>query len=107
MTADCPFPATATFVQKKLGARAGRRAFDLSAACAGFLYGLSIADASSAPGSSSACWSSGVEVLSRIVDWTDRNTCVLFGDGAGAVLLTADEGGGAGCCRPTSTPTAR
>ena len=88
VTGDCPFPATATFVQKKLGARPGGCAFDLSAACAGFLYGLSIADAFIRAGQFKHVLVVGVEVLSRIVDWTDRTTCVLFGDGAGAVLMT-------------------
>jgi 3-oxoacyl-[acyl-carrier-protein] synthase III len=93
VTGDCPFPATATFVQKKLGARPGGCAFDLSAACAGFLYGLSIADSFIRAGQFKNVLVVGVEVLSRIVDWTDRGTCVLFGDGAGAVLMTADPGG--------------
>ena len=93
VTGDCPFPATATFVQKKMGARAGGCAFDLSAACAGFLYGISIADNFIRARQFKYVLIVGVEVLSRIVDWTDRTTCVLFGDGAGAVLMTADEGG--------------
>jgi len=93
VTGDCPFPSTATFVQKKLGARPGGCAFDLSAACAGFLYGLSIADSFIRAGQFKNVLVVGVEVLSRIVDWTERGTCVLFGDGAGAVLMTADAGG--------------
>jgi len=93
VTGDCPFPATATFVQKKMGARLGGCAFDLSAACAGFLYGMSIADGFIRTGQFKYVLVVGVEVLSRIVDWTDRATCVLFGDGAGAVLMTADAGG--------------
>jgi len=93
VTGDCPFPATATFVQKKLGARNAGCAFDLSAACAGFLYGMSIADGFIRLGQYRHVLVIGVEVLSRIVDWTDRSTCVLFGDGAGAVLMTADLGG--------------
>ena len=80
-------------MQKKLGARPGGCAFDLSAACAGFLYGLSIADGFIRSGQFKNVLVVGVEVLSRIVDWTDRGTCVLFGDGAGAVLMTADAGG--------------
>ncbi len=91
VTGDCPFPATATFVQKKLGAPAGSCAFDLSAACAGFLYGMSIADAFIRVGQFKNVLVIGVEVLSRIVDWTDRSTCVLFGDAAGAVLMTAGD----------------
>jgi 3-oxoacyl-[acyl-carrier-protein] synthase-3 len=93
VTGDCPFPATATFVQKKLGAAPGGCAFDLSAACAGFLYGISIADAFIRTGQFKRILVIGVEVLSRIVDWTDRSTCVLFGDGAGAVLLAPDDSG--------------
>jgi 3-oxoacyl-[acyl-carrier-protein] synthase-3 len=93
VTGDCPFPSTATFIQKKLGAMAGGCAFDLSAACAGFLYGLSIGDGFVRRGQFKRVLVIGVEILSRIVDWTDRGTCVLFGDGAGAVLLTADESG--------------
>jgi 3-oxoacyl-[acyl-carrier-protein] synthase-3 len=93
VTGDCPFPATATFVQKKMGAKPGGCAFDLSAACAGFLYGLSIADGFIRGGQFKNVLVIGVEVLSRIVDWTDRSTCVLFGDGAGAVLMTADPEG--------------
>jgi 3-oxoacyl-[acyl-carrier-protein] synthase III len=91
VTGDCPFPATATFVQKKLGAPAGGCAFDLSAACAGFLYGVSIADAFIRIGQFKNVLVIGVEVLSRIIDWTDRSTCVLFGDAAGAVLMTAGD----------------
>ena len=91
VTGDCPFPATATFVQKKLGAAAGGCAFDLSAACAGFLYGVSIADAFIRAGQFKNVLVVGVEVLSRIIDWTDRATCVLFGDAAGAVLMTAGD----------------
>jgi 3-oxoacyl-[acyl-carrier-protein] synthase-3 len=91
VTGDCPFPATATFVQKKLGAASGGCAFDLSAACAGFLYGISIADAFIRAGQFKNVLVIGVEVLSRIIDWTDRSTCVLFGDAAGAVLMTAGD----------------
>lgn len=92
VTGDCPFPATATFVQKKLGAASGGCAFDLSAACAGFLYGVSIGDAFIRAGQFKRVLVVGVEVLSRIVDWTDRSTCVLFGDAAGAVLLVPSDG---------------
>jgi 3-oxoacyl-[acyl-carrier-protein] synthase-3 len=91
VTGDCPFPSTATFIQKKLGAMPGGCAFDLSAACAGFIYGLSIGDAFIRSGQFKRVLVIGVEVLSRIVDWTDRGTCVLFGDGAGAVLLAPHE----------------
>jgi 3-oxoacyl-[acyl-carrier-protein] synthase III len=90
VTGDCPFPATAVFVQKKLGAIPGGCAFDLSAACAGFLYGLALGDNFIRRGQFRRVLVIGVEVLSRIVDWQDRSTCVLFGDGAGAVLLGAE-----------------
>ena len=96
VTPDCPFPSTATFVQRKLGAAAGGCAFDLSAACAGFIYGLSIGDAFIRRGQFKRVLVIGVEVLSRIIDWTDRSTCVLFGDGAGAVLLAPDDAPGRG-----------
>lgn len=92
VTGDCPFPATATFVQKKLGAAPNGCAFDLSAACAGFLYGVSIGDAFIKAGQFKRVLVVGVEVLSRIIDWTDRSTCVLFGDAAGAVLLGPGDG---------------
>jgi 3-oxoacyl-[acyl-carrier-protein] synthase-3 len=96
VTGDCPFPSTATFIQKKLGAMSGGCAFDLSAACAGFLYGLSIGDAFVRRGQFKRVLVVGVEVLSRIVDWSDRTTCVLFGDAAGAVLLGPDDRPGRG-----------
>jgi 3-oxoacyl-[acyl-carrier-protein] synthase-3 len=85
---DYPFPATACLVQDALGAtRAG--AFDLSAACSGFIYGLSLASGFIRSGSANHALIIGSETLSRMMDWTDRNTCVLFGDGAGAVVLSA------------------
>lgn len=90
VTPDHPFPACATLVQAKLGARPGGAAFDLSAACAGFIYGLSVGDAFISRGMFKRVLVIGVEVLSRIVDWKDRNTCVLFGDGAGAVVLAPE-----------------
>lgn len=84
------FPATASIVQDALGAnRAG--AFDLSAACSGFVYGLSMARGHILAGDAEYVLVIGSETLSRIVDWTDRNTCVLFGDGAGAVLVAASD----------------
>jgi len=85
---DMPMPAVAVTVQQKIGAGACA-AFDLSAACAGFIYGMSVADAFIRMGQFKRVLVIGVEILSRIIDWTDRNTCVLFGDGAGAALLTA------------------
>jgi 3-oxoacyl-[acyl-carrier-protein] synthase III len=93
VTPDMPFPSCATSVQRKMGAPAGIPAFDLSAACAGFLYGLTVADGFVARGLYRRILVVGVEVLSRIIDWTDRNTCVLFGDGAGAVVVTAESVG--------------
>lgn len=86
ITPDMPMPATAVFVQKKLGA-GNCPAFDLSAACAGFVFGLSIADQFIRSGALRNVLVIGVEMLSKVVDWTDRTTCVLFGDGAGAVVL--------------------
>lgn len=93
-TAENVFPSTATQVQDYLGAsRAG--AFDLAAACSGFVYGLSMAADSIAAGTVSNALVVGSEVLSRVTDWSDRATCILFGDGAGAVLLAAsDQPGG-------------
>lgn len=84
------FPSTASIVQDALGAvNAG--AFDLSAACSGFVYGLSMARGHILAGDAEYVLVVGAETLSRIVDWTDRNTCVLFGDGAGAVLVAASQ----------------
>lgn len=86
VTPDAPMPATAVFVQQKLGAPVCP-AFDLSAACAGFVFGVSIADQFIRTGAMKHVLVVGVELLSRVVDWTDRTTCVLFGDGAGAFVL--------------------
>lgn len=91
VTPDFPFPATACIVQQNLGA-VKAAAFDISAACSGFLYGLSVADNFIKTGFAKKALVIGAEVLSRIVDWSDRNTCVLFGDGSGAVVLEASEG---------------
>jgi len=91
VTPDYPFPATACIVQKELGAHKAA-AFDLSAACSGFLYGLSIASTHIRAGVARKALVIGAEVLSRVVDWTDRNTCILFGDGAGAAVVEACEG---------------
>jgi 3-oxoacyl-[acyl-carrier-protein] synthase-3 len=85
---DYPFPATACLVQDALGAvHAG--AFDLGAACSGFIYALSVATGFIRSGNADHVLVIGSETLSRMMDWTDRNTCVLFGDGAGAVVLSA------------------
>jgi 3-oxoacyl-[acyl-carrier-protein] synthase-3 len=93
-TPDQAFPATAVRVQAELGARGF--GFDLSAACSGFVYALSVADAMIRVGQARTALVIGSEVYSRILDWRDRGTCVLFGDGAGAVLLRAGEGDGTG-----------
>jgi 3-oxoacyl-[acyl-carrier-protein] synthase-3 len=86
VTPDMPMPATAVYVQQKLGA--GQcPAFDLSAACAGFIFGLSIADQFIRTEQMKNVLVIGVELLSRVIDWEDRTTCVLFGDGAGAVVV--------------------
>jgi 3-oxoacyl-[acyl-carrier-protein] synthase-3 len=87
---DMPFPATATVIQNAIGAR-GAAAFDVSAACAGFIFALSIAERFIEAGASRKALVVGGEVLTKYLDWTDRATCVLFGDGAGAVLLEAQE----------------
>jgi 3-oxoacyl-[acyl-carrier-protein] synthase III len=92
-TPDQAFPATALRVQQALGVRRGF-GFDLSAACAGFIYALSIADGMIRSGQARGILVIGSEVYSRILNWQDRGTCVLFGDGAGAVFLRAGEGGG-------------
>ncbi len=88
-TPDQAFPATALKVQAALGI--GGFGFDISAACSGFVYGLSVADAMIRAGQVRGVLVIGSEVYSRILDWTDRTTCVLFGDGAGAVFLRAGE----------------
>ncbi len=86
ITPDYPFPATAALLQRRLGAtKAG--AFDLEAACSGFVYGIATGSNFIATGAYKKVLVIGAEVLSRILDWEDRNTCVLFGDGAAAVVL--------------------
>ncbi len=92
-TPDETFPATATRVQAELGMTRGA-AFDVQAVCAGFVYGLSVADSLIKNGLASTALVIGAETFSRILDWEDRGTCVLFGDGAGAVVLRAEEGMG-------------
>jgi len=86
ITPDMPFPATACLVQHKLGAKCAA-AFDLEAACSGFIYGLEVAQQFIMSHTYDTVLVIGAEKLSSIVDWTDRNTCVLFGDGAGAAIL--------------------
>lgn len=93
VTPDYAFPSTACLVQDALGAEKAA-AFDLSAGCSGFVYGLSVAADMLMAGSYRYALVIGAETLSRITDWTDRNTCVLFGDGAGAVVLQASDAPG-------------
>ncbi|MBL1320909.1 MAG: ketoacyl-ACP synthase III [Methylophaga sp.] len=88
------FPSTASLVQDKLNIRTGCPAFDIQAVCTGFVYALTVADKFIKSGSVKNALVIGAEAMSRIVDWTDRNTCVLFGDGAGAVILQASEEAG-------------
>jgi len=89
-TPDMQFPATATMVQHKLGI-GGCPAFDVQAVCAGFMYAISTANAYIKSGMSKKALVIGAEIFSRIMDWNDRTTCVLFGDGAGAVVLGASD----------------
>ncbi len=91
-TPDQTFPATATKVQHRLGMTNGA-AFDLQAVCSGFVYGLAVADNFIRAGQAKTVMLIGAETFSRILDWEDRTTCVLFGDGAGAVVLRAAENG--------------
>lgn len=95
ISGDTPLPACAVHVQQKLGADE-IPSFDISAACAGFVYGITIADQFIATGAANCVLVIGVELLSRILNWQDRTTCVLFGDGAGAVVLgpAKDDGRG-------------
>lgn len=86
VTGDMPFPSTACILQHKLNAK-NAAAFDINAACSGFLYGLHIADSFIRSGINKRVLIVGTEVLSKITDWEDRATCVLFGDGAGAVIV--------------------
>ncbi len=89
LTPDMGFPASACLLQARLGANRAY-AFDISAACSGFLYGLEIASSMLSSGRAKTVLLVGAEKLSQIVDWTDRATCVLFGDGAGAVVLSSE-----------------
>ncbi|TAN41438.1 MAG: ketoacyl-ACP synthase III [Nitrospirae bacterium] len=86
VTGDMPFPSTACLLQAKLGAK-NAAAFDLGAACSGFIYGLHVASGMIRSGMHQRVLVVGAEVLSRFTDWQDRSTCILFGDGAGAVIL--------------------
>ena len=89
-TPDRVFPSTACLLQQRLDIH-GCAAFDVQAVCTGFVYGLGVANQFFKAGTSKCALVVGAETLSRILDWSDRNTCVLFGDGAGAVVLQADE----------------
>ncbi|MEL6364577.1 MAG: beta-ketoacyl-ACP synthase III [Pseudomonadota bacterium] len=93
-TPDLSFPSTAAIVQGRLGIRGGA-AYDVAAACSGFVYALSVADLHLAAGKAERALVIGAETFSRILDWEDRGTCVLFGDGAGAFILGAEEQAGA------------
>lgn len=90
VTPDMPFPSTACLLQEKLGAK-NAAAFDINAVCSGYLYGLSVADAYIRSGKARRVLLVGTEVLSKFIDWEDRTTCVLFGDGAGATVLVPTE----------------
>jgi 3-oxoacyl-[acyl-carrier-protein] synthase-3 len=90
-TPDYVFPSAAALLQSKLGITNGAPAFDVQAVCSGFVYALTIADKFIRSGSHKCALVVGAEVFSRILDWKDRGTCVLFGDGAGAVVLEASE----------------
>ena len=97
VSGDAAFPATATTVQKRLGIE-NAMSFDLGAACSGFLYGLELARGLLALDARSIVLLVGAEVLSHFVDWQDRGTCVLFGDGAGAAVLAGSPSGHPGAC---------
>ena len=90
-TTDTLFPSTACWVQRKLGIK-GMPAFDVSAGCSGFLYGLELATSLVASGTAKKVAVVGGEVMSKVLDWKDRRTCVLFGDGAGAAIVTPGDG---------------
>ncbi len=92
ISADVCFPATACYVQEKIGA-VNAAAFDISAACSGFVYGLTVCNGLLAAQRDKCALVIGAETLSRIVNWQDRNTCVLFGDGAGAAVLKTSQDG--------------
>lgn len=92
-TPDLTFPATAAIIQRKLGCPVGI-AFDVQAVCSGFVYALTVADGFVGRGHSKCALVIGAETMTRLMDWTDRGTCVLFGDGAGAIVLEPGEGEG-------------
>lgn len=90
-TPDLVFPSTACILQSKLGIENGAAAFDIQAVCSGFVYALTIADKFIRSGQNKCALVVGAETLSRITDWSDRSNCILWGDGAGAVILKASE----------------
>ena len=90
-TADLVFPSSASILQERLGNTNGATAFDVQAVCTGFVYALGVADKFIKSGTHKCALVVGAEAMSRIIDWTDRGTCILFADGAGAVVLEADE----------------
>jgi 3-oxoacyl-[acyl-carrier-protein] synthase-3 len=92
-TADLTFPAAAAIIQRKLGCPIGI-AFDVQAVCSGFVFAMTVADGFVARGHSKCALVIGAETMTRLMDWTDRGTCVLFGDGAGAVVVEPGEGQG-------------
>lgn len=101
-TPDNTFPATATTVQAELGLYHGA-AFDIQAVCSGFVYAMTIADTFIKTGQSKTALVIGAETFSRLLDWSDRTTCVLFGDGAGAVVVTGEQGAGTNADRGVLT----
>jgi 3-oxoacyl-[acyl-carrier-protein] synthase-3 len=105
ITPDMQFPSTACLVQAKIGAT-NAAAFDVSAACSGYIYAIAVAEAMIKSGQYRNALVIGAEILSSIVDWQDRNTCVLFGDGAGAAILAPVEQGGILSCYLASDGTA-
>lgn len=96
---DQIFPSTACILQDKLGIKNGSAAFDIQAVCGGFVYAMNIADLYIRGGQAKTALVVGAEVLTRMLDWNDRTTCVLFGDGAGAVVLRASEAPGIVACK--------
>ena len=95
ITGDNAYPSTANWTQKKLGLNTVP-SFDIGAACSGFLYALIMADSLIKSGAAKTALIAGAETMSKVINWEDRNTCVLFGDGAGAAILRASENGGDG-----------
>ena len=103
---DMFFPCTGCFIQAKIGAKKAA-AFDVSAGCTSFIHALSLADKFIKEDPSRKVMVLGAEIMSKVTDWTDRGTCVLFGDGAGAVILAGEEGERGSAFDPSCTPTVR